>query len=686
MEFDLLDGDVQASILARREAEAESERNRTERKFYFNRALFHRYKEDQATIWVRDSIFQGIVKNYKLKKSGVKMTLDQKHLYDKVVGPVEKIIKRILKQEPMVILSEVSEKQALMAATKAAAASVARGGKLNEKRKAAEEKKRKEEEAKKSEEEEKVNAKKRKKSRKSNAIDEEDAAGGAVRLEDMTPLELDQTYMHAFNVFADRMTAIYCKCLNSSMKDLTVSKQTRIAYFTSFEVRAALQEAEEKLQKSPITALLPPVQFKEKVLVAAAKMLHSWDLMEETGDLLCASFKIKDKTWAQKGISCLSSCLIMKYSLDEKNRLRGEHIAANIIQGLIRGFLVRCKLRRIWDLANQKYEKEYEKYLQHQLEEKYLKEMQEAKALQIQSEVDSHSRRLLLQKIGVEWAEAYIHAVSVKGVVIQINMRIGGKLPTKDYFRNKNVKCTARMFQKAEQLRDSNATEYTQTSSSASTMSDMTQPHVGQIEVLIDDPKATEDQTKDWNKYGSNSILPSSLTWDSTTKLKKSKLINVFDLHDDGSELDVATCFLDIKGMDFNACYNVKLVVNPHYNPNSSYNEEVKATVAVVEFITSPNPPRPPRFTKPDIIHFDHAIAVTKDRKIVDDVPLNDHLYNTDDGSDDILEDDKDNDGLSVVDRLEKFKFKQLERKQTAFDMKTMKKGKFHLLIMFILT
>ena len=683
-EFDMLDGETQAKILRRREAEATSERNRNERKFYFTRALFHRYEDDAIIPWVRDCIFQGLVKNYKLKKSGVKLTLDQKHLYDKVVVPVDLAMKRILRQVPLVVVSEVSEKQALNDATKAAASLATRGAKLNADRKVLEEKKRVAEEAKKKEAEaandDKTTKKKKRKSKRFSSADQHPqddeettgGGGGMTKLADMTPLELDQTYMHCFNVFAERMSTIYCRILNTK-GDLKVPKHIRIAHLTSFQIRIVLREAEEKCQKSPITALLPLVQFNEKVLVTAARMLHAWEAMEELGKQLFSSFKMKDKTWAQRAITCMSSCLIMKYSVDEKNRHRGEHIAANVIQSGMKGFIVRRKLRRIWEIANKRYEKEYERYVEQQLQEKFLQEEEQARALELKNEHESQKRRQLLQKIGVQWAEAYVQSVTVDSVVIQVNMRIGGKLPLKDYFRNKNVHCAVRLFERAEQVRDMNCTTYAQMSSSASTISDITEAQIGQIEILIEDVKATEAQITSWRKYGSNEILPTTLVWDSTTKLKKSKLMNVYDVHDDGRDLDIATCFVDMKGLDFNACYNAKLTVNPYYNPEADFGPSdtpPPATVAVLEFVTSPNPPRPPHMNRPDIIHFDHAIAVTKAEGRVDELPLLGESVQDDEETDMEHED-----GLSVVDRLERFKITQLERKQQEFNNKTAKKG-----------
>jgi len=675
-EFDMLDGDVQDGILRRREAEAESERHRVEREFYFGRAKFHRFKESAFTQWIRDSIYQGLMKNYKLKKSGVKMNLDQKHLYDKVVAPVEMVMKRILKQEPMVITVMASEKQSLMESTKAAAASVVMGGGKAFAKKALEEKKEKkrlEEEAVKKAADEEKNKKKKKKSKKQNDVDDGVLPAGALKLEDMTPLELDKAYIHCFEVFATRVTTVYCKCLNMSINDVKIAKSVRVSHNTAFQMRNALKDAEEKLKKSPVTALLPPVQFKEKVIVAAAKIMADWEIMTDVGAQLGTSFKMKDKAWPPKAVSCLTSCLIMKYNADEKNRLRGEAIAANMLQGLLRGYMTRCKLRRIWEAATRKYEKEYEKYKEDQLALKYLQEAEMAKAVEEKNVLESHKRIMLLKKIGVDWAEAYVHEVTVSSVVVQMNMRIGGKLPLKDYFRNKNVKCVARMFEPAEQLPDVNCTEYTsKMSSSTSTLSDVPQARIGQLEVLVDDSKAVQDQLADWNKYGENVILPFSIHWDSTTKLKKSKLINVFDSHDDGSDLDIATCFVTVNGLNFNACYNVKVNMNPNYNPASTYVEDRKAAVAVLEFVTSACPPSPPKLLRPDVIHFDHTITVSKDHKRHDDTPL---LGDDEEEHDQHNVEDVNNDGLSVVDRLERFKVQQLEIKRRVFSAKAPKKA-----------
>ena len=660
----MLDDAVQGSILRRREAEAESARNRAERNYYFARALFHRYEEATATAWVRDSILQGVTKIYRLKKSGVKMTLDQKYLYDRLMTPVEKALKKILKQAPMKVDNVVSEKQALAAATKAAAAAVARGGKGPAVKKELEEKKRKQDE-------EAVNGKKRK---GKNDTEEADAAG-AVKLENMTPLELDKLYMHLFSVFANRMCRMYCRCLNAQIQDLKIKKKIRIAHLTAFQIRHSLDEADEKLKKSPITALLPKVEFQEKVLVAAAKLFAGWELMEEVGSEVCRSFKIKDKdkTWVPSAIGCLSSCLIMKYSAEEKNRTRGENVAASRIQGLLKGFVVRQKIKRIWEAANIRYEKEYELYQEKLLQEKYLREAKEAEAREVRNQLDAEKRVKSLNKIGVDWAEAYIHNTDANKATIQINMRIGGKLPLNDYFRNKNVKCTARMYESAERLRDIYCTEYTKAVEAAPVNHSMSQPKIGKIEVLIDDKKATDEQAAYWKRCEMNTFLPTSLLWDSSTKLKKSKLINVFDTRDDGSDKDIAKCFLTIEGLDFNSCYNVTVLLNPHYNPEADFSEEIKPKVAVLEFVTSPTPPCPPMIGNPDVIHFDHVVGISTNNKKIDELPLLDDDVS---GSvDDEVEDLKVDDGLTVVDRLEKFKMQQLERKQTEFNNSSMKKG-----------
>lgn len=680
-EFDLLDEKIQASILRRRAAEEESRRNQQQRNMYFNRAMFHRYQEVAITQWVRDSLYQGLVKIYKLKKSGVKLSLEQKHLFDKVVGPVELVMKRILKQVPIAISAAMSEKQALVVATKAAAASTAINAKQVERLKAIEDKKQKmllEEKAQLAAEEEQSKAHKKNKKNKKNDVDDTTtvSGGNGLKLDEMSPLELDKAFMHCFDIFATRVTSLYYRSVMMSMTDVKVPTVTRVAYNTSFQIRQALQMADEKMKKSPITALLPIVQFNEKVLVAAAKILSTWPTLEEMCTQLCSSFKMKDKLWAQKAMLCLSTCLIVKYSADEKHRMRGEMLAADMLQAVVRGYLTRCKLRRIWETATKKYEKEYEKYLEDQLAEKYLQEAEAAKVVSEMNERDASKRRIMLKKIGVDWAEAYVHNVTLHGVVIQINMRIGGKLPGKDYFRNKHVSCVARLFEPAEQRVDTNCTEYLRNASNLSAGVATTQPKIGQLEVLIDDKKATETQCVEWGKYGANVIQTSSLYWDSTTKLKKSKLINVFDTHDDGRELDIATCFLTLSDMNFNSCYNVKVVVNPAYNPEYSFAEdEINPAIAVLEFITSACPPRPPHMNTPDIIHFDHATEVTNDHKRLEEVPL---VMSDEEEEEDcqmVEYDVKVNDGMSVVDRLERYKEQQMERKQAEFATKTPLKG-----------
>jgi hypothetical protein len=688
MQFDLLDESVQSSILRRREAESVSSRNRQERKYYFHRALFHRWREEPAAAWIRECIFQGLVKNYKLKKSGVKMTLDQKHLYEKVVRPVELILKKIMKQEPIVMVSLISEKQALLSTNKetaAAAETVTKSPKGKETKKSAV--------ADGENKDEPLSGQKRRLKRQStnvstsmSAAQQEEAGTDTLNPDFMTPHEVDKMYMHAFNVFSNRMATIFCRILSISIIDLKVIKLIRLAHFTASHVRIALFEADEMLKKSPITALLPKIQFKEKVLVAGARKLYEWTAMIEMSIQLSGSFKVKDKTWRQKAINCLSSCLIMKYASDEKARSRGEYVAASILQGLVKGFLTRLKLKKIWEVANLKYDIEYQIFLEKQLAEKEIKDQQDAIAAEALAVHERKNRKALLRKVGVDWSEAYVHDTSRDGVTLQINMRIGGKLPLKDYFRNKLVTCTVRLYEAAGQLHDVDCTGY---------VAGTRKPKTGQLEVLIDEKKSVDEQTIEWNRYSSNVLLPSSITWDSSVKLKKSKLINVYDLNDEASAMDIATCFISIKGLIHYACYNVKLIINPHYNPVAPYSpplspssqlttlndtndankddkkKKLPVSIAVLEFITNACAPKAPKFKKPDIIHFDHVI------------PTGDHKFgNKKDLSDEDLKlveeakSDSGSQGLSVVDRLEKFKVTQLERKQMDFNVKNaIKKG-----------
>lgn len=163
--------------------------------------------------------------------------------------------------------------------------------------------------------------------------------------------------------------------------------------------------------------------------------------------------------------------------------------------------------------------------------------------------------------------------------------------------------------------------------------------------------------------------MTSTITWDSNTKLKKSKLLNVFDLADDGRDLDIATCFVRLEGLDFNSCYNVKVTLNPLFNPEAPSvlvsDSDAKSAVAVLELITAAMPPRVPIMNKPDIIHFDHVITSEAEEVHNDIHDGDDYLFSGDNAGD---SGGTDGSGISVVDRLERFKTEQLERKRAAFE------------------
>ena len=84
-------------------------------------------------LWLKDAISSCIKKNYYLKKSGVRMTLEQKHTYDRTAKVIEHAIGRILVADPYVPpVVKVEGAQAMLMQLKGNE----KGGKLDENRSA----------------------------------------------------------------------------------------------------------------------------------------------------------------------------------------------------------------------------------------------------------------------------------------------------------------------------------------------------------------------------------------------------------------------------------------------------------------------------------------------------------------------------------------------------------------------
>jgi hypothetical protein len=276
-------------------------------------------------------------KNYYLKKSGVKLSLEQKHEWDRTVRPIERVIGKILKIHPyqphvakiegaQALLLKLKEKKAgnhLTAKEHDTQTQNKSGGKgeNNSVHSASTLSSSHHHRLSTDGTHASMPSSPTSQSRPSTAdqpapsvqetIEEDEAK--IVELDEMTPLEKEIRYMHCFEYACHSLSQLI---INEAGITVSVFEDSDLkpSLTIARNSQRAVESATETLEKSSVASNLPPDQFHEKMLIAAAKKLGmktvpspplishqlplgSWDAVNVAGNSFADMLVIKDRLW-----------------------------------------------------------------------------------------------------------------------------------------------------------------------------------------------------------------------------------------------------------------------------------------------------------------------------------------------------------------------------------------------------
>jgi hypothetical protein len=92
-------------------------------------------------------------------------------------------------------------------------------------------------------------------------------------LDDMSNQEREIRYLHSFQFIAQQLSDFLVSETGKSSSTNEEYAAIKCSMLIARRLRTAIESANETLAKSPIASLLPPLEFREKLLVAAAKIL-----------------------------------------------------------------------------------------------------------------------------------------------------------------------------------------------------------------------------------------------------------------------------------------------------------------------------------------------------------------------------------------------------------------------------
>lgn len=238
----------------------------------------------RITQWVKDCLLNSLKRNYYLKKSGVKLSLEQKHEWDRTVKPIERAIGKILMTHPyQPPVVKVEGAQALLLQLKERVIDPPVEEKAN--KKIAKLERPPASQRPQTPLDESSNPSTPSHSRPTTADNksiaqsqgtelEDEPEENIVELDEMSSHEKEIRYLHCFEYASHTLSTLLINEAGitvSVFEDADLKSSLSVAKFAL----KAINNATETLEKSAVASNLPPDQFREKMLVTAAKKLGS---------------------------------------------------------------------------------------------------------------------------------------------------------------------------------------------------------------------------------------------------------------------------------------------------------------------------------------------------------------------------------------------------------------------------
>jgi hypothetical protein len=617
--FDMLPPERQRKILHRREARKKSRQNALERQKMVKIASIHRWSGSELQPWICDAISATVKKYYHLKKSGVRLSLDQKHAWMRTVHPIEHALRpitaainaEILKQQEAQASAATPINSRKSVVVKLTVDETPGGSSPSSRPQTGENLSRpgtgeedisrpgtgnKENAQDDKNSKDKTDQHASKKSSKSGKKEQQKEAEPGEE-ETLSHSEADKKYVVAINYFSKNISAIFISFIDNPQEK--PCNQCGIIFHS--KVMRSMQDALDMLENNAIAKLLPPDQYQDKLLTTASKQLIKWDLLADLAYRFAHSINFRETTWRQDVVMCICYCVVVKFYSEKYFRDKGNHVAASRIQGLVRGVLVRKKVRAIWAEAEEESERQMTQRLSRSttLEPGLHRGLSRAfsrKASMLNEEAENKQR----VPDSVDWALTQVlTSPTLSSVTLTVQIKKGSKHFPPLKRRQKSIRCLARITKQPQQLPD--------IGNSVDTALSELEIKQGEIEVLLDDlQRLNLKNTESYWVLGQDktySELFAVCKWDDETD------------GENESNNSMAKCTVAIQGLLPYRRYRVCVLTNalfcptppngPNKAPILSQNSLETVRICNVIITTAATFPLTPKMNPEDILHYD---------------------------------------------------------------------------------
>jgi hypothetical protein len=317
--------------------------------------------------------------------------------------------------------------------------------------------------------------------------------------------------------------------------------------------------------------------------------------------------------------------------------------------GFCRGYITRKKIKEIWRLANEQFNREETRRIER---EKEIEEMNRilAKSNLKKTGEDEVEKQKTFTDEDAHWVNVKVQCFNSCSVEMYLSFIKESNIPKDENKRSLQIKCAARILEQPDIIPDPESTNYIPLED---------EPKEGLIEIVIDEMKRILTVRQNWASETNRPVLDCRIKWEDGGARHKRIATGGID--------DAASAYLQVDGLHSHRKYKFKVMVNSRFRPkpksadntkksNSRFiltrddpNEIRLSRAGYVVVHTQPDPPLIPVFLVPDVIHYDHKNPVP------DSSPYGLTSFQPDPNEEEI-EDILDDAGLTVVDKLEKYK------------------------------
>lgn len=580
--------------------------------------------------WIYSAIFAQLRANYLVKKSGVRMTLSEKHSYDRTVAIVEHVEKKLLtlKEKEAVQRDEADEVSRVSAKLEAESSmSMAKDSITSERRDSVLE----------------VSENRRGstlevsenrrgsilgvlENRRGSIVKPSDDRRGSVHEvtheylsadDESASIELEE--VNGRYAAEQRKLQLY-SFFSRKVAYLLISSNT--AAIIAGQIRQAKSAAKEMMDKSPMASLLPPDQYAEKLLLSTVDIMATrFEGLLEVALQFLQLIRLREKSYEMKFCKCVCVSLIAKYDEEARQREKGEGIAASKIQAIARGVRVRRLIALVWEQAAEQYNREEARaqaaFVEPDIDAQstsskpsvtsmsikkqptFIDRFRTSKAHSFDETVrtneDLFSTAVTMAETETTWARVVLAEEMRNGCVIEVSLcptcdmrRPAAQMETvaSDFrLKLKKLKPALTVTKEAKKCQEVESTE------------ESFKEKLGEVEILLDDNRKSADCTSQ------SKTARASIEWiDDYNERKRST--------EDFVKYGVRFR-LKITGLLCHSFYRIKLLIASHYKPRSDM-KGINLTgimhnirLCFVTLFTLSSPPEPPIEIKVDLMHFD---------------------------------------------------------------------------------